>query len=171
MEYIDRENNRQRPIMIHRAVLGSIERFFGILTENYAGAFPLWLAPVQVRLLPVNAKCEDYCADLLRQLKDSGVRAEMAAGEKLGKSIRNAELDKVPVVCVIGQRDIDAGVVSVRTYSEGEVGQMPVAELCERLRRANAERTGFQPPYNSGATPVQKIVGLRSAVTECAVCF
>lgn len=77
MEYVDAENTKQRPIMIHRAILGSIERFFGILTENYMGAFPVWLAPVQCRLLPVNAACEEFCTGLLDQLKAAGVRAEM----------------------------------------------------------------------------------------------
>jgi threonyl-tRNA synthetase len=77
MEYVSAENTRQRPIMIHRALLGSIERFFGILTENFAGAFPLWMAPLQCRLLPVNAECEGACQDLLAQLKDSRLRADM----------------------------------------------------------------------------------------------
>ena len=77
MEYVDAENTKRRPIMIHRAILGSIERFFGILTENYMGAFPVWLAPVQCRLLPVNAACEEFCEGLLAQLKGAGVRAEM----------------------------------------------------------------------------------------------
>lgn len=77
MHYIDRDNNKQRPIMLHRAILGSIERFFGILIENYAGAFPAWLAPVQCRILPVNADCKEHCEKLLRRMKDRGIRADM----------------------------------------------------------------------------------------------
>jgi len=114
-----------------------------VLTEQYAGAFPAWLAPVQVRLLPVNAASEQYCLDLVARMKGLGIRAQIAAGEKIGKGIRNAEVDKVPVVCVVGARDIKAGMLSVRTYAAGELGQMPVEDVVARLQRCIAGRTDF----------------------------
>lgn len=143
MEYVDAANTRQRPIMIHRALLGSIERFFGILTENYAGAFPCWLAPIQARLMPVNADAEAHCVDLARQLRDQGIRADVATGAKIGKSVRDAQMEKVPVMVVVGPRDIEAGVVSVRTFGDDAVTEMPQGELVDRLLRCNTERTAF----------------------------
>lgn len=126
-----------------RAILGSIERFFGVLTESYAGAFPCWLAPVQCRLLPVNTASEQFCRDLVQRMKRAGIRAQIAVGEKVGKAIRNAEIDKVPVVCVVGARDIEAGVLSVRTYAAGELGTMAVDDVVGRLQRCNTERKDF----------------------------
>merc|ERR1712046_244598 len=95
IEYQDQEAKAQRPIMIHRAIFGSIERFFGILIENYAGDFPLWLAPVQVQLLPVGAKYEEFATDCANKMKAKGIRVEVKSGQRLGKLIRNAEIAKI----------------------------------------------------------------------------
>lgn len=143
MEYTDSDNAKQRPIMIHRAIFGSVERFMGILIEDCKGAFPAWLAPMQCRVIPVTASCEESCQSLVDELKAAGCRAEMVVGLKMGKAIRNAQVDKIPLVCVIGPRDIESGAVSVRTYSEGEVGQLPRQELVSRLVNATQGRTQF----------------------------
>jgi threonyl-tRNA synthetase len=103
MEYVAVDGSRQRPIMIHRAIFGSLERFYGILIENYAGDFPLWLAPIQLRLLPVSDAQREYGEAVVATLKQAGYRAEIdCTGERLGKQIRNAELEKIPVVAIVG---------------------------------------------------------------------
>lgn len=138
LSYIDRENSKQRPIMIHRAIFGSIERFFGVLTEHYAGAFPLWMAPEQVRLLPVSDAFRNHAAHLVHKLRSEGVRAELAPeGEKLGKQIRNAERDKVPVMGIIGENEQLHNQVSVRTYRDGDRGPFNTSEVLNRILRAN----------------------------------
>jgi threonyl-tRNA synthetase len=143
MEYIDEKNERQQPIMIHRAIFGSIERFFGILTENYAGAFPLWLAPSQVSILPITDDMLPFCRELLKDLKAKGVRAEISSGERLAKLVRNAELAKVPVMCIVGKKEAESGAVTVRTYAGGDVGSMPLQVFTERLLAKIAAREAF----------------------------
>eukprot|EP00873_Tetraselmis_striata_P009772 jgi/Tetstr1/430036/TSEL_019897.t1 len=140
MEYINEANTRQRPIMIHRAILGSIERFFGVLIENYAGAFPLWMAPVQVRLLPVTDEQLPAVLELKAELQAAGVRVDVASGERLAKLVRSAELSKIPVMAVVGKRDAEAGAVSVRTYAGGDLGSISLGEFKERLMGRIAER-------------------------------
>eukprot|EP00193_Tetraselmis_chui_P004614 CAMPEP_0177767790 /NCGR_PEP_ID=MMETSP0491_2-20121128/9334_1 /TAXON_ID=63592 /ORGANISM="Tetraselmis chuii, Strain PLY429" /LENGTH=670 /DNA_ID=CAMNT_0019284471 /DNA_START=92 /DNA_END=2104 /DNA_ORIENTATION=- len=140
MEYIDEANTRQRPIMIHRAILGSIERFFGVLIENYAGAFPLWMAPVQARILPVTDDMLPSCYELKAELQAAGVRVDIASGERLAKLVRTAELSKIPVMAVVGKRDLEAGAVSVRTYADGDLGSMPLPEFQEKLLKRIADR-------------------------------
>ncbi|MEL7476392.1 MAG: threonine--tRNA ligase, partial [Cyanobacteria bacterium J06555_12] len=142
MEYVAADGSRQRPIMIHRAIFGSLERFFGILIENYAGLFPLWLAPVQIRLLPVSEKQRDYANDLVQQLKQQGFRAEVdRSGERLGKGIRTAELEKIPVIAVIGKREVEAGTLSIRTRVGGDLGGLSLSELVEKMQEAIAQRS------------------------------
>ncbi|MGP1387830.1 MAG: threonine--tRNA ligase [Thainema sp.] len=144
LNYVAADGSRQRPIMIHRAIFGSLERFFGILVENYAGIFPLWLAPVQVRLLPVSDAQRDYANQVAQTLKQEGFRVEVdASGDRLGKQIRTAELEKIPVISVIGQREMDAQTLGVRTRQSGDLGALTVPEVVEKLQGAIAQKTLF----------------------------
>eukprot|EP00246_Nothoceros_aenigmaticus_P011366 TRINITY_DN3058_c0_g1_i1.p1 TRINITY_DN3058_c0_g1~~TRINITY_DN3058_c0_g1_i1.p1 ORF type:complete len:663 (-),score=115.88 TRINITY_DN3058_c0_g1_i1:290-2137(-) len=132
--YVTREADRKQPIMIHRAILGSVERFFGILVENYAGDFPLWLAPVQVRLLPVTDNEVEYCREVVKKLQLADIRAEICYGERLSKLIRTAELQKVPVMAVVGPKEVETGSLSVRTRRGGELGNLPVDAVLEKVQ-------------------------------------
>lgn len=137
MEYVAADGTRQRPIMIHRAIFGSLERFFGILIENYAGDFPLWLAPIQVRLLPISQDQRDYAEAIALQLKQAGFRAEVdRTNERLGKQIRTAELEKIPVVAVVGKKEVESQTLSIRTRHKGELGALTLSELCDQLQQA-----------------------------------
>jgi threonyl-tRNA synthetase len=141
MEYVAADGSRQQPIMIHRAIFGSLERFFGILVENYAGDFPLWLAPVQLRLLPVSDGQRDYANGVAQTLKQQGYRVEVdASGDRLGKQIRTAELEKIPVVAVVGKREVEEQTLSVRTRQSGDLGALTVAEVQGRMAAAIADR-------------------------------
>ncbi|NJL39673.1 MAG: threonine--tRNA ligase [Leptolyngbyaceae cyanobacterium RM2_2_4] len=141
MEYVAADGLRQRPIMIHRAIFGSLERFFGILTEHYAGDFPLWLAPVQVRVLPVSDDQRAYATAIAQQLKQLGYRVEVdSSGERLGKQIRTAEVEKIPVVAVIGKREVENQTLSIRTRQSGELGSLTRLELQERMQQAIENR-------------------------------
>ena len=142
MEFTDTDASRQRPIMIHRALLGSIERFFGVLIEHYAGAFPLWLAPVQVRLLPVSDELAPYAAEAAAALRAAGLRVEVMSRMSIAKMIRTAEKAKTPIMAVIGAREAAARTLAVRTYADGEVGELPLAEVVARAARQNTERGG-----------------------------
>ena len=142
LHYVADDGSRQRPIMIHRAIFGSLERFFGILVENYAGDFPLWLAPVQLRLLPVSDGQRDYANGVAQTLKQQGYRVEVdASGNRLGKQIRTAELEKIPVVAVVGKREVEQQTLSVRSRQDGELGALTVAEVVEKMQLAVVERT------------------------------
>ncbi|KAH9745143.1 threonine--tRNA ligase 2 [Citrus sinensis] len=112
---IDEGGEKKRPIMIHRAVLGSLERFFGVLIEHYAGDFPLWLSPIQARVLPVTDTQLEYCNEVIKKLKTNGIRAEICHGERLPKLIRNAEKQKIPLMAVVGAKEVDAQTVTVRS--------------------------------------------------------
>jgi threonyl-tRNA synthetase len=134
LSYMADDGSRQRPIMIHRAIFGSLERFFGVLVENYAGDFPLWLSPTQVRLLPVSDAQRDYADQVAQELRQQGFRIEVdTSGDRLGKQIRTAEMEKIPVVAVIGKREVESGMLSVRTRKEGELGTLSVAELVAKM--------------------------------------
>jgi threonyl-tRNA synthetase len=136
MEYVAADNTRKRPIMIHRAIFGSLERFFGILIENYAGDFPLWLAPIQVRLLPVTEEVRDYALSVVNTLKKAGFRAEIDnSGERLGKIIRTAELEKIPVVAVIGKKEVETQTLSIRTRKGGDLGSINLTELQQKMEQ------------------------------------
>ncbi len=142
MEYVASDNTKQRPIMIHRAIFGSLERFFGILIENYAGNFPLWLAPIQLRLLPVSDEVRDYAESIAADLHKAGLRVEVeSSGERLGKLIRTAELEKIPVVAVVGKREVENQTLSVRTREAGDLGTLSVNEVVNRLQTAIASKT------------------------------
>src|SRR5262245_27377397 len=141
LAYIGADNAAHRPIMIHRAPFGSMERFMGILIEHFAGAFPTWLAPEQVRVLNVSEKFTDYAKKVEAELKAQGVRVTGDwRPEKIGFKIREAQLDKVPYMLVIGEKEQTAGAVAVRGRSEGDVGAIPVAEFMARLEREVRER-------------------------------
>jgi threonyl-tRNA synthetase len=137
MEYVAADGVRKRPIMIHRAIFGSLERFFGILIENYAGDFPLWLAPVQVRLLPVSEEVFPYALSVVNTLKKAGFRAEIDnSGERLGKIIRTAELEKIPVVAVVGKKEVESESLSIRTRNKGELGGINLTDLQQMMQQA-----------------------------------
>ena len=141
LDYIAADGSKQRPIMIHRAIFGSLERFFGIMTENYAGDYPFWLAPEQVRLLPVTDEVQPYAEQLLEQLTQAGVRATVdRSGDRLGKLIRSGEQMKIPVLAVIGAKEAERSAVSLRSRRDGDLGERPVADLLTAAQVANAQR-------------------------------
>ena len=134
LTYVGSDGEKHRPIMIHRVVFGSIERFIGILTEHFAGKFPLWLAPVQVRLLTVTEKFVPYAEEVLKRLEEAGIRAELdARNEKIGYKLREARNERVSYLCVIGEREAEAGALTVRSAKVGELGEMSVSEFVEKL--------------------------------------
>ncbi|GAB4132627.1 MAG: threonine--tRNA ligase [Cyanobacteria bacterium J069] len=144
LEYVAEDGSRKRPVMIHRAPFGSLERLIGILIEEYAGDFPLWLAPVQVRLMCVTEEQVPFAQSVVEQLRSRSIRAELdLSGERLGKMIRNAEKDKIPVMAVIGAKEMETHSLSIRTRASGELGALPVAEVLERLTGAIANYTSF----------------------------
>jgi len=146
LHYVAADGSRQRPIMIHRAIFGSLERFFGIMIENYAGDFPLWLAPEQIRLLPVTDEVRAYADDLQAQLRAAGVRATVdSSGDRLGKMIRQGEQQKIPLLAVIGAQEAAAGSVSLRSRRDGDLGSLPVATLITAACTANAQRLATLP--------------------------
>jgi threonyl-tRNA synthetase len=133
LTYQGADNAEHRPVMIHRALLGSMERFAGILTEHHAGRFPLWLAPVQVAVLPVADRHNPAAADVLRRLREAGLRARAdERSESVGRKIRDAELARLPYMLVLGDREAEAGAVSVRSHAEGDLGQMSLDAFVER---------------------------------------
>ncbi|XP_024536368.1 threonine--tRNA ligase, chloroplastic/mitochondrial 2 [Selaginella moellendorffii] len=140
LTYVDPSQARKQPIMIHRAIFGSIERFVGILIESYAGDFPLWIAPVQARLLPVTDTELPYCKQVLARLREKDIRAEIACGERLSKLIRNAEVQKIPLMAVVGPKEVEAQTLTVRTRHGGELGTLSVDEVIDRIETAVATR-------------------------------
>jgi threonyl-tRNA synthetase len=148
LTYIDSDGERKRPVMIHRALLGSLERFFGTLIEQYAGDFPLWLAPVQIRILPVTDRALAYAEKLRDTYFQAGIRIELdERSEKIGHKIREAELAKVPIMLIVGDREAEAGKVSVRRRGLGDLGAMNADQLLEAAlkeikARANAPLPG-----------------------------
>jgi threonyl-tRNA synthetase len=144
LEYVAEDGSRKRPVMIHRAPFGSLERLIGILIEEYAGDFPLWLAPVQVRLMCVTEEQVPFAQSVVEQMRSRSIRAELdTSGERLGKMIRNAEKDKIPVMAVIGAKEMETQSLSIRTRASGELGALPVAEVLERLTGAIAHYGNF----------------------------
>ena len=134
LEYVGEDGEKHRPVMIHRALLGSIERFIGVITEHFAGAFPAWLSPVQVKLLPVTDRAMDYAKNVAAQLDSQGFRVEVdGRNEKIGKKIREATLEKIPFMLVVGDRDMEAGTVSVRTRTGEDLGAMSRADFAPKL--------------------------------------
>ena len=144
LEYVAEDGSRQQPVMIHRAPFGSLERLIGILIEQYAGDFPLWLAPEQVRLLPVTADHWDYADEAATRMRQIGVRVQVdKSGERLGKMIRNAEKAKIPVMSVIGDQEVEAQSLSIRTRLSGDLGALALPEVLDRLKTALSDRADF----------------------------
>jgi len=136
LEYIGEDNRPHRPVMVHRALFGSIERFFGILIEQYAGAFPVWLAPVQAAVLPITDRVNEYAESVARELRAAGLRVEVnTRGDKIGAKIRAAQLQKIPFMLVCGDREMEEGKVAVRERSRGDIGQVSLAEFKEMALR------------------------------------
>ena len=136
MEYIGEDNKPHRPLMIHRALFGSMERFFGVLIEHYGGAFPLWLAPVQVTVLPITDRINEYAENIVRELRTAGLRVESnLRSEKIGAKIRDAQLQKVPFMLVLGDREMEQNVLAVRERAKGDIGAMSLTEFKEMARR------------------------------------
>ena len=135
LEYIAEDGKAHQPVMVHRALWGSVERFFGVLIEHYAGAFPVWLAPVQAVVLPITDRQNEYAQQVFEQLKDAGIRVEIdSRSEKVNLKIREAQLQKIPYMLVVGQREADGGKVAVRHRKRGDEGAKPVQEVIARLR-------------------------------------
>ena len=135
--YIDENGEKKTPIMIHRAIFGSFDRFIGIITEHFAGAFPTWLAPVQVKVLPISTeKHADYARKLVDELTDKGFRIEIDdRNEKIGYKIREAQLQKVPYMLVVGDKEIENNQVGVRSRKDGDIGAMSLSDFEEKLDR------------------------------------
>ena len=141
LTYTGEDGLKHRPVMIHRVVYGSIERFIGILIENYAGAFPAWLAPCQVRILPITDKQHDYAQKLYDKMFDMGLRVHMDdRNEKIGYKIREAQMQKVPYMLVIGDKEVEEGTVAVRRRGEGDIGAMKQDEFIAMLQKEIAEK-------------------------------
>lgn len=133
--YTGEDNAKHRPVMIHRAPFGSMERFIALLTEHCAGKFPLWLAPVQVKILPISDKFLDYAENVLNKLKNADIRAEIdERSEKIGKKIRDTELARVPFMLVIGEKEVNQGTVAIRRQGQGDAGSSSLEEFMEIVR-------------------------------------
>lgn len=143
LTYVGEDGQKHRPIMLHRVVYGSIERFIGILIENYAGAFPVWLAPVQVKILPITDKHHDYAYELKKKFFDAGIRVEVdARNEKMGYKIREAQVKKIPYALVVGDQEVADGTVNVRKYGEKDSATMKAEEFLKMIEEKIATRDG-----------------------------
>ena len=141
LEYMGADGEKHRPIMIHRVLFGSIERFIGILTEHFAGAFPTWVAPVQVKVLPVSDKFMDYAMEVADKLDAEGIRVEVdKRSEKLGWKIREAQQEKVPYMLVVGEKDMNDKTVSVRSRKQGDEGAVTLCEFMDRIKKEIADK-------------------------------
>ena len=142
LEYSAADGTRQRPVMIHRALFGSIERFFGVLTEHYSGAFPPWLAPVQAIGIPVADAFADYLADVIKQMRSVGIRAELdSSDDRMQKKVRNAQMQKIPFMVIAGEEDVAAGAVSFRYRNGEQKNGIPIAQAIAEIQKVVAERT------------------------------
>ena len=141
LTYVDSEGKDVCPVMIHRVVFGSIERFIGVITEHYAGAFPTWLAPVQIKILPITDRAAEYCKELNGKLDEAGYRVEVDyRNEKIGYKIRSAQLEKIPYMLVIGDKETEAGTVAVRTRDGKDLGAMPLDDFMAMIKKEVAEK-------------------------------
>ncbi|MDD2446598.1 MAG: threonine--tRNA ligase [Tissierellia bacterium] len=134
LTYVDSDNEKKRPVMIHRTILGSIERFLGILIEHFAGKFPVWISPIQVSILPISDKFNEYSYELMKEFKDKSIRVEVDdRSEKIGYKIREAQLQRVPYMLVVGEKEVENRLVSVRKIDEGDIGQMAVESFTDKI--------------------------------------
>jgi threonyl-tRNA synthetase len=142
LEYIDEKNERRRPVMIHRAIMGSMERFIGVLIEHFAGFFPTWLAPVQVAVLPISDQFLGYAGEVVDALRARGVRAERDdRNEKVGYKIRDWETKKVPYMLIVGEKELSARSVSVRRHTEGDLGSKSIDEFIAAILNEIQQKT------------------------------
>jgi threonyl-tRNA synthetase len=141
LEFAAADGSRQRPVMIHRALFGSIERFFGVLTEHYSGAFPPWLAPVQVMAIPVADNFTDYLRGVVKQMKSAGIRAELdSSDDRMQKKVRNAQMQKIPFMVIAGEEDMNAGAVSFRYRNGDQKNGIPIADAIAEIKQIVADR-------------------------------
>jgi threonyl-tRNA synthetase len=141
LEYVGEDGKKHRPVVIHRGIISTMERMTAFLLENFAGALPLWLSPVQAKVIPVSTAYEGYARKVAEQLQASGIRVESdLRNEKLGYKIREAQLEKAPYMLVVGENEMQAEAVSVRKRGEGDLGSMPVAELIAQLQKQIADK-------------------------------
>jgi len=167
LSYVGADNQSHRPVMIHRAPFGSMERFCGVLIEHFNGDFPVWLAPEQIRLVPISDKVIDYGRDLLTQLRAAGLRATLDEhSDKLGAKIRRGEIDKVPYTLVLGQKEAEVKSVSVRSRAKGDEGVMPFADYLERVKQEVATRALPVKKPVTAATTVAPASGGKPAAPE-----
>jgi threonyl-tRNA synthetase len=142
LEYSATDGTRQRPVMIHRALFGSIERFFGVLTEHYSGAFPPWLAPVQAIGIPVADTFGDYLGDVIQQMRKAGIRAELdSSDDRMQKKVRNAQMQKIPFMVIAGEEDQKAGAVSFRYRNGEQKNGIPIKDAIAEIKKVVQERT------------------------------
>ncbi|MEO8072649.1 MAG: threonine--tRNA ligase [Acidobacteriota bacterium] len=141
MEYVGEDSQKHRPVMVHRALFGSVERFFGVLIEHYAGAFPFWLAPVQITVLPITDRINDYAEKIAKELKENGFRVEAnTKSDKIGAKIRDAQIHKIPFMLVLGDKELEENKVAVRERKTGDIGAMTLDEFKEMARKLNETR-------------------------------
>jgi threonyl-tRNA synthetase len=142
MTYIAEDGQAHRPYMVHRALLGSLERFFGILVEHYKASFPVWLAPVQVIILPIADRHSGYAHELDARFKAAGLRSAVdASREKVGKKIREAEVQKIPLLLVVGDKETERGTASLRVHGQGDKGEIDVAEFLEKVTQFDKNKS------------------------------
>jgi threonyl-tRNA synthetase len=142
LEYIGEDGQAHRPFMVHRALLGSLERFFGVLTEHYGGAFPVWLAPIQALLIPITDKHMEYAEQVRRRLDEAGIRAEIdQSRDRMQAKIRRAQLQKIPYMLILGNKEQEADAVALRLRSGEDLGAVPVDEFIARAQGDIAART------------------------------
>ena len=135
LTYIGQDGEKHRPVMLHRVVFGSIERFIGVLIEHYAGAFPTWLAPVQVKILTISDKQKAYANKIVEKLMNEGIRVEVDdREEKIGYKIREAQLQKIPYMLIVGDKEVETNAVGVRARKDGDIGQMPIDEFICKIK-------------------------------------
>jgi threonyl-tRNA synthetase len=158
LTYTGADNSEHRPVMIHRALFGSYERFIGIMIEHYAGDFPLWLAPIQAIVLPISDRFNDYARSVRERLHRAGLRVEIdARGESIGRKIREAELRKIPLMLVVGEREVESDSVSLRTH--GRAGGRGVPAVARQ-----GEGPSQQTDGNAGGLSVEELIRLYSTV-------
>ena len=135
MSYIDKDGEKKTPILIHRALFGSFERFIGIITEHFAGKFPTWLAPVQIKVMSISEHQKEYAEKVAKQLEEQGFRVELdEREEKIGYKIREAQLQKIPYMLILGDKEVESGAVGVRSREDGDIGAMPIEEFISKVK-------------------------------------
>jgi threonyl-tRNA synthetase len=146
LDYIGEDGQKHRPVMIHRALFGSVERFFGVLVEHYAGAFPFWLAPVQITVLPITDRINEYAEKVAKELKDAGFRVETnLKSDKIGSKIRDAQLQKIPIMLILGDKELEENNIAVREKVQGDLGTMKLEkfiEIARQLKQTRAQTIG-----------------------------